>query len=206
MLRKMSNTLYFSLLPNDLIPPLFLYLAAKDLHSLLPQLKSNREFEKLFHSMIFWKTLWRRDVSKFRLPSTTAEAYKDYIDVFNKLREFTKDPTFETLFNALKYYEKKGYELILYDIATQPTLIRHVLDAAAENNYLDIMEHFKSKINKTVANELLITAAARGRIDAVKFLLQHGADDYARAMTSARLNRQNEMVKFISNHAFNKSL
>lgn len=78
--------LYFSLLPTDLLPSLLLFFDSKELLATLPELKKLLSFDRLFNSDVFWRKLWRRDISSFI--GVPVNPYEKYREIFNTLSKF----------------------------------------------------------------------------------------------------------------------
>lgn len=80
-----ANKLYFSILPSDLFPPLFLYFNYAELIKILPELRQFLAFNRLFNSKIFWTKIWKRDISSIiTLPRNPYRKYEEIYEEFTK--------------------------------------------------------------------------------------------------------------------------
>src|SRR5581483_8901604 len=86
-IKTLKMSLYFDLLPSELVDLLFLYFTSYELLIVLPEIEKLPNFSHLFSSKIFWKQLWRRDISLFLpVPENT---YEKYIGIFQTLSSYS---------------------------------------------------------------------------------------------------------------------
>src|SRR5581483_6364156 len=165
----MSNKkkkLYFSLLPTDLLIPLFLFFSPQELANTLLKLKPDPEFARLFNSNIFWQKLWKRDISKFRLPKNTEIAYGEYLRIFT-----TVSPDY-----LITYFSDHGYEIPLYALDLPQFILNSVLQDVARKGYLDIIETLLPKMDPqdaTIRSWITINAVETGQIHIVEYMVEN---------------------------------
>ena len=85
--RKIDSHLlsYISCLPTELLAPLFLYFTSDELYHVLPQVEQLSEFNRLFTLQVFWKELWKRDVSS--VVPVPSDPYRKYIEILEYMNE-----------------------------------------------------------------------------------------------------------------------
>lgn len=180
--------LYFSLLPTDLLPPLFLFFDSRDLLVLLPKLKKLPSFNTIFNSNIFWRKLWRRDISSFMdIPSNPYETYREIFDELSILPH---------KFDRILYLAKRGYDILLLPLLSNKYDYSSAMRGAAEGGHMLIV---KSMLSRGADNydDSMMYAAESGHIDIVELMLQKGANEYDVTMWWAARGGQMKIVELM---------
>lgn len=195
----MSESLYFSLLPSDVLILLLLYFPANDLLNILDQLESIKIFNMLLSSKNFWNKIWRRDISSItNLPENPYEKYKE----INRIVEnhlSNRDIT-----RALTYLAENGYDVWLLHLLPRKIYGNEpdyyfALTGAAKGGFITLIQ---SLIDKDTKHELnynagMVKAAEGGHIDIVKLMLKNGATDYNLTMRMAARKGHMNIIKLM---------
>lgn len=198
-----TQKLYFALLPTELLILLMLYFNSYELLVILPQLELLPEFLPIFSSSIFWRKIWRRDISSFVDPPDNA--YEKYIEIFIQLNSLSR----VTKFVYIPYLASNGYDILLkpllvgsrenYDIA---------MKEAAQGGHIKLVDYTLTK-GANNYNQTMSEAARDGHIDIVKLMIQNGATDYNQALVSAARGGHVDIVKLMLKkgaNAYNRAL
>src|SRR5581483_11054123 len=81
---KDIGQLYFSLLPTDLLIQLFFYFNLNELYSILHDLESIKDFQKIYTSKTFWNDIWKRYISSFI--ASPENAYEKFKEIISKIQ------------------------------------------------------------------------------------------------------------------------
>lgn len=168
---------YLTLLPSDLILPLFLYFDSAELILVITRLRDHPDIirqQDFLQSREFWTAMWRRDISSLVIPDDVS--YYQYTSVIDEVRRMGNSFASKVL-----YLAPKGYDILLYPILTTEDEYNTTMWAAAMGGHIEIV---KKMLNKG-ANKIGLTmhhAAAKGHTDIVRLMLQHGASKYKEDM------------------------
>jgi len=166
---------YFATLPTDLFPLLFLYFSPPELIHILPQAERLSVFKSLFNSSIFWKTLWKRDVSSFVEASNT---YQEYMNLFEKenydsylvaLNWPKSDTNTWRIRPLIDYLTLHGYDILLYPILHNIYDCNAVISEAAYYGHIYIINKMIEK-GVTYFDYAARSAIEGGHIDLFYFL------------------------------------
>lgn len=179
--------IYLSVLPTDIITLLFLYFSPTQLLYLIPELHR----WKISLTMMFWKAVWKKDISSFiELPKEYDEPYKSY-DKYKEIFEILQDTTT----NRVKYLAKNGYDILLY-----PRMIGEMYEAviyAIEYGHIEIVKGCID-LGYVYYDNAMIHAAQCGNLDIVKLMVAKGADSYDDAMAFVALFNNNiDIIDFM---------
>lgn len=181
-------SLYLSVLPTDLLPPLFLFFNSKELLTILPELKKISTFNSLFSSTIFWRKLWRRDISSFL--DVPSDPYTKYVEIFSNLSTLTYK------YDKIKYLARSGYDILLLPLLSSIADYNYAMSYAASGGYIQIVE-LMLKNGANDYNWVMRNAAVGGHTNIVKLMLRKGANDYDSAMLTAAFNGHIEIVELM---------
>ena len=178
-------SLYFDLLPTDLLSLLFLYFNPEEL---LFQLEQLPEFSKLLQSKIFWQNIWKRDISSIvNPPSNVYQKYKEIFKHFNSIY---------TRHEKISYSARNGYDILLLPILLTLDDYNWAMAYAAEGGHIEIVKLMLEK-GANNYNLSMENAAYGGHMEIVKLMLEKGANDYNRAMEAAALSGHMEIVRLM---------
>lgn len=173
--------IYFLALPIDLFPSLFLYFSPTELAFSLHQIETISAFKSLFRSSIFWKTLWKRDISSFIEPfPLIADIYAEYMTLFTgdmheRYRQALNWPPNNTetkdIREIIYYLTDKGYDILLYPILHNIYDCNWVISQAAWNAQLPIINKMIEK-GVTYYDYAILCAIESGNIDIFHFLFE----------------------------------
>lgn len=179
--------LYLSRLPTDLFTPLFLNFSSDELLHIIPQLKGIWDF----NSKLFWKTIWRRDISSFTDPPIDSEqTWTNYQVIYNILRSNTDE--------KIKYLVTNGCDILVYPLMRNI----HMKDCCYMMRYAAEAGH-GTMVNRLIElgannyNYALLAAVSAGRVNIVKLLISKGATNYNQALVSAASTGTIEIVKLM---------
>lgn len=157
-------TTYFSRLPPDLLPSLFINLSSEDILTVMPDIKLLSGFRILSKSRDFWLTLWRRDVSSFI--DVPGNIQKAYTNVFKKITSMDKG-------EKMCYCAAEGYDIILYPLLQNLKDYNWALVNAASEGHVSIVETML-KLGADCVSISMRQAASKHHIEVVKVLLSRG--------------------------------
>lgn len=174
---------FFDIIPTDLLTPLLLFQSKTELIHLIPKLATIYVFEKLFDGKIFWKELWKRDISSFILPPEPNMALGEYSQIIERVQSVNMFWTIGTLI-------EKGYDILFYhlfkDMLSYSGTIAHALSYAAKNGHIPIVvELLKTPLSDHDYNWALRAAASGNHVEVLKLLLPYSATDYGNALSFA---------------------
>lgn len=184
-----KKSLYFSLLPSELLRLLFYFFNSTELLDILPKLESNPDFSHLFSSRIFWEHIWRRDISSFL--SIPDDPYIKYRQIFETLKIFGGSSGSKS--DRIEYLATRGYDKLLFSLIT-PDYYDVAMIAAASGGHTELVKKF-SDLGARYYNLALVEAAHGGYMDIVELLLKLGATDYNGAMAYASFMGHKEIVE-----------
>lgn len=180
-------SLYFSLLPSDLLHYLFLYFDSPNLLIILSQLRRISDFNYLFDSVMFWRLLWHHNISSFLpLPKNPYEKYQEIFSALSKPHKFV----------GIRYLAKNGYDILLSPLLSDEYDYNDAINEAALGGHTKIVISMLQK----GANSYNITMAAAsggGYIEIVKLMLDLGANDYNNSMIMAAREGHIDIVKLM---------
>lgn len=168
---------YLTLLPSDLILPLFLYFDSGELISVITRLRDHSNIirqQDFLQSMEFWTAMWRRDISSLVIPDDVS--YYQYVSVMSDIRRMG-----DAFASKVLYLAPKGYDILLYPLLTTKDERNTAMWAAAMGGHIEIVRIMLKK----GADKIGVTmhhAAAKGHTDIVKLMLEHGASKYKEDM------------------------
>lgn len=180
---------YFISLPQELHNLLLLYFSPNELLSILPYRKSMN----INVGDIFWKTVWRRDISSFlTFPDDIPSSYRDIIGKYDDVEvnrehavDLAKHGYDMLLYELLKFNRCEDGRLIndkLCDVITPIYLLDDLYsDALYEATYSNhvvivkyIVDLLKKKTNKYINYaSLLCCAACNNSLDVIGYLMEY---------------------------------
>lgn len=190
-----SRRLYFSLLPSDLFDLLFLRFSSAELLTLLPQVQSMKDFNKLFNSKTFWTELWKRDISTILVPSS--DIYKKYEDIIETIAK-------HSVYSQIKYLAKDGYDRLLMHVLKN-IILKNIGDYNLAMSWAALGGH--TKIVRLMLdrgandyNDAMNYAASGGHIEIVKLMLDRGASNYNKAIKYAQVNKNTDIIELLKSY------
>lgn len=172
---------------NELSPLLLLFDSTK-LLIMLQQLEKISDFARLLNSNVFWRKIWRRDISSFlKVPDNPYEKYKQIFHDLSKLNLHSM---------KIEYLAENGYDILLY-LITNSTDYTKAIQYAAYGGHIEIVEKLLGKIQNVNYNAILLYAADGGHIKIVDLMLEKGANDLNGAMSIAAHNGHIDIVNLM---------
>lgn len=134
-------------------------------------------FEKLFSGKIFWRQLWKRDISSFILPPETNVSFQEYISIYNQVKTITMyDVT-----KCIIYFAENGYDTLIYKLMDgllsneYTVIIPYVLAYAAKNGHKSmVFSVLKNQLSKSDYDFALRAAASGNQLEMMQLMLDKG--------------------------------
>src|SRR5581483_1196561 len=171
-----KKSFYFDMLFSDLLPPLFFYFTAAELSNILLEVELVPGFSRLLNSKIFWRYIWKRDISSF-LPMPE-NAYEQYKEILNKVSKIL------VKYEKINYLAENGYDILLSPLLNNVEDYNWAIKNAATGGQIEIVELMLEK-GANDYNQTLACAAFGGHIGIVRLMLEKGANNYNLAMAYA---------------------
>lgn len=180
MERHNDKPTYMSLFPIELLIELALFIPYE---KLLELLKTLPQFSKLITSNVFWKQIWKRDISSYLPPPENP--YQKYIELSNLSG---------STFVQINYLAANGYDILLEPLLMTKLDYDNALTSASLGGQLPIVKVMISK-KGTSLNTALAYATRRNHEDIIDFLIKSGATDLNNALGNAAENGNIHLVK-----------
>lgn len=189
----------------ELLMEMSLHIDKHQLVSLLPKLD---DFNRLFSSTMFWKKIWRRDISSYvEVPS---DPYRKYVDIIADLfyiKSLIGNGYDQAVYASLKNQNDYNFTLVIASAEGQTPIVKYVLSKGANHlntalsyavryNYTDIV-NLLIDAGATDFNNALVNAAEAGNMELVKKFLKLGANNYAEAIVGAQYGNNQEVISVI---------